>query len=69
MADDEFDRCDQDENYMHARSFESPRDVEGQLEDDGGDMDNFRDQNCQYMHYLLEGCSFVLSVLVWTKRV
>jgi hypothetical protein len=58
--------CDQD---VHAGSSESPRDAEGQLEDDEVDMNNFRDQNCQYMHYLLEGCSFVLSVLVWTKCV
>jgi hypothetical protein len=34
MVDDEFDHCDQDENYMHVGSSESPRDAEGQLEDE-----------------------------------
>jgi hypothetical protein len=42
MADDEFDRCDQDENYMPIPP--SHHNAEGQLGDEEGDMNNFRDQ-------------------------
>jgi hypothetical protein len=42
MADEEFDRCDQDENYMPIPSSHSAS--ESQLGDEEGAMNSFRDE-------------------------
>jgi hypothetical protein len=42
IADDEFDCCDQNENYMSIPP--SHHNVEGQLGDEEGDVNNCRDQ-------------------------